>query len=163
MLDWKHRKAGLLESYGKRGSYRITEVGKQLLSENPAEIDVRHLRRYESYRNFVHEEGRTIVAPLPQSLKDTDKTPEEIMGTLAAQLDLQLADELLESICHNSPTFFEALGVDLLLKMGYGGLEGSGAVTKKTGDGGIDGVIKQDELGLDMIYVQEQNIPTALR
>ncbi|MDR2074421.1 MAG: restriction endonuclease [Oscillospiraceae bacterium] len=69
-------------------------------------------------------------------------------------MDLQLADELLEAICGNSPTFFETLVIDLLLKMGYGGLKCSGEVTKKTGDGGVDGVIKQDELGLDQIYIQ---------
>jgi restriction system protein len=148
------KKAGLLESREKRGSYGITDEGRKLLSENPSQINVKRLRGYASYRDFVHNEEQATNEPLPQSLEDTDKTPEEIMGALAAQLDLQLADELLESICHNSPTFFEALVVDLLLKMGYGGLEGSGEVTKKTGDGGIDGVIKQDELGLDLIYVQ---------
>jgi restriction system protein len=148
------KKAGLLESREKRGNYGITDEGRKLLSENPVEINIKRLRDYASYRDFVHNEEQATDNQLPQTLEDTDKTPEEIMGTLAAQLDLQLADELLEAICHNTPTFFEALVVDLLLKMGYGGLEGSGEVTKKTGDGGIDGVIKQDELGLDLIYVQ---------
>jgi restriction system protein len=69
-------------------------------------------------------------------------------------LELQLADELLEAISSNTATFFETLVVDLLLKMGYGGMEGSGQVTRRTGDGGIDGIIKQDELGLDTIYIQ---------
>ena len=76
------------------------------------------------------------------------------MGILSEQLNLQLANDILDEIGNNSPDFFESLVVDLLLKMGYGGLDGSGEVTKKTGDGGIDGIIKQDELGLDMIYVQ---------
>jgi restriction system protein len=148
------KKAGLLESREKRGSYGITDKGRKLLSENPAEINVRTLRRYASYLDFTRSETQTEDSALPQALEDTDKTPEEIMGTLANQLDSQLADDLIEAIRHNSPTFFETLVVDLLLKMGYGGLEGSGEVTKKTSDGGIDGVIKQDELGLDLIYVQ---------
>lgn len=148
------KKAGLLESYKKRGSYGITEEGIRLLKESPAEINVKRLRGYASYRDFVRTEEQATDILLPQTLEDADKTPEEIMGTLTIQLDLQLAEELQDAICHNSPTFFETLVVDLLLKMGYGGLEGSGKVTKKTGDGGIDGVIKQDELGLDLIYVQ---------
>lgn len=148
------KKAGLLESREKRGCYGITEEGRKLLSENPTEINVKRLHGYAGYRDFAHIEEQTADVPLPKTLEYTDKTPEEIMGTLAARLDLQLADELLEAICNNTPTFFETLVVDLLLKMGYGGLEGSGEVTKKSGDGGIDGVIKQDELGIDLIYVQ---------
>ena len=91
---------------------------------------------------------------MPAAFEDADKTPEEIMGKLSEQLNLQLAMDILDEICSNTPDFFESLVVDLLLKMGYGGLEGSGEVTKKTGDGGIDGIIKQDELGFDIIYIQ---------
>jgi restriction system protein len=87
-------------------------------------------------------------------MDDADRTPEEIMGVLSEQLNLQLAKDILDEITGNTSDFFESLVVDLLLKMGYGGLEGSGEVTKKTGDGGIDGIIKQDELGLDSIYIQ---------
>jgi restriction system protein len=148
------KKAGLLESREKRGSYAITDEGRKVLTQNLSEVNVKFLRKYASYRDFVHSEEQATDEPLSRAIEDTDKTPEEIMGTLSAQLDLQLADELLEAICGNSPTFFETLVVDLLLKMGYGGLEGSGEVTKKTGDGGVDGVIKQDELGLDLIYIQ---------
>ena len=101
------KKAGLLESREKRGNYGITEEGKKLLSENPVEINVRRLRGYASYRDFVHSEEQATDDPLPQTLEDADKTPEEIMGTLATQLDLQLADELLEAICHNTPTFLK--------------------------------------------------------
>jgi restriction system protein len=148
------KKAGLIEARDKRGSYGIANEGKRVLAEKPSEINMKFLRKYASYRDFIQGEETATDSPLPKSIEEVDKTPEEIMGTLSAQLDLQLADELLEAICHNSPTFFESLVVDLLLKMGYGGLEGSGEVTKKTGDGGIDGIIKQDELGLDLIYVQ---------
>jgi restriction system protein len=148
------KKAGLLEPCDKRGCYVITEEGRNLLAEQPLAINVKRLRSYASYREFVHAEEQATDIPLPKTIEDADKTPEEIMGSLATQLNLQLVDELLEAICNNTPTFFESLFVDLLLKMGYGGLDGSGEVTKKTGDGGIDGVIKQDELGLDLIYVQ---------
>jgi len=125
-----------------------------LLSENPKAVNIKLLRNYPSNINSNQADGRATDAAFHTSVSDDDKTPEEIMGALAAQLVVQLADELLDAICGNSPTFFEILVVDLLLKMGYGGLEGSADVTKRTGDGGIDGIIKQDELGLDLIYIQ---------
>jgi restriction system protein len=148
------KKAGLLVSHGKRGFFSLTEAGKKVLIENPQRVDMKVLREFPSYRKFRGRVADVTATVLPENLENAEKTPDEIMGTLATQLDLQLADELLESICNNTPTFFESLVVDLLLKMGYGGLEGSGEVTKKSGDGGIDGVIKQDELGLDVIYIQ---------
>ncbi len=148
------KKAGLLEAREKRGCYGITDEGRKLLSENPSEINVKRLRGYTSYLGFVNSEEQDENIPLTPALEAADKTPEEIMGALAAQLELQLADELLEAIFANTDTFFETLVVDLLLKMGYGGMEGSGQVTKKSGDGGIDGIITQDELGLDSIYIQ---------
>jgi restriction system protein len=147
-------KAGLIQPRGQRGCYDITEEGRKLLSENPAKIDTKLLRRYASYRDFVNLATQEIDSPPSIVLDNIDKTPEEIMGELSEQLQLQLARDILDVITENSPDFFEHLVVDLLLKMGYGGLKGSGEVTKKTGDGGIDGIIKQDELGLDSIYIQ---------
>jgi len=148
------KKAGLLESRDKKGFFGITEAGKKLISENPPEINVKLLRSYGAYRNFVNVGSRASETQMPAMLDDTDKTPEETIGVLSSQLDFQLANDILDEIGNNTPDFFESLVVDLLLKMGYGGLEGSGEVTKKAGDGGIDGIIKQDELGLDMIYIQ---------
>jgi restriction system protein len=148
------KKAGLLESREKRGNFGITETGIKLLSRNPQEVNVALLREHATYRDFVNLETKPTDTPVSTALDDTDKTPEEIMGVLSEQLNLQLAKDVLDEICNNTPNFFEDLVVDLLLKMGYGGLEGSGEVTKRAGDGGIDGIIKQDELGLDMIYVQ---------
>ncbi len=149
------RKAGLLEFYEKRGSFRITEEGKQLLAENPQEINMKVLRRYDSYREFAPGlQAPNSVDMAVETEENTGKTPEEILGVLSEQLNLQLAKDILDEIFNHESDFFENLVVDLLLKMGYGGLEGSGEVTKKTGDGGVDGIIKQDELGLDMIYVQ---------
>ncbi|MCL1995959.1 MAG: restriction endonuclease [Defluviitaleaceae bacterium] len=146
-------RAGLLERRLKSGSV-ITEEGKKLLVQNPASINVKMLRAYPSFREFEGREKQTTDSEQPVVLEDTNKTPQEIMGILSEQLNLELAKELLDEICGNTPTFFERLVIDLLLKMGYGGLEGWGELTKKTGDGGIDGIIKQDELGLDMIYIQ---------
>jgi len=148
------KKAGLIELREKRGHYGITEEGKKLLSENPQKINTRMLRSYASYRDFINVDSQGANPMTLSALDDEVKTPEEIMGELSEQLSMQLANDILEEICNNTPDFFEKLVVDLLLKMGYGGLDGSGEVTKKTGDGGIDGIIKQDELGLDMIYVQ---------
>jgi restriction system protein len=148
------KKAGLIESREKRGSYGITEEGKRLLSENPQKINTRLLRGYATYRDFINVDTQESPPSLSTAIDDETKTPEEIMGMLSVQLSTQLASDILEEICNNTADFFEKLVVDLLLKMGYGGLDGSGEVTKKTGDGGIDGIIKQDELGLDMIYIQ---------
>ncbi|MDR3134578.1 MAG: restriction endonuclease [Deltaproteobacteria bacterium] len=147
------KSAGLLEHHEKRGNYGITDEGIKLLAQNPSEINMRLLSQYDSYKSFLRSPEQEVNVTSPKTT-DADKTPEEIMGTLAETLDLQLTEELLEAIYNNTPAFFETLVVDLLLKMGYGGLEGSGEVTKMTGDGGIDGVIKQDALGLDLLYIQ---------
>ncbi|MCL1997572.1 MAG: restriction endonuclease [Turicibacter sp.] len=150
------KKAALIEMYEKRGNFRITAEGKKLLSENPQGITTKMLKKYDSYRNFVNVEHENTAADTPNNefLDDTSKTPQEIMGILAEELNLQLAKDLLDEIHNNTPSFFERLVVDLILKMGYGGLDGTGEVTKKTSDGGIDGIVKQDELGLDVIYIQ---------
>ena len=148
------KKAGLIEYREKRGCFGITGIGEKLLASAPAEITVKLLRDYESYRSFVGTGTETESPPASLSRDEAIQTPEEIMGTLAEQLDAQLADDILDVIHSNSPTFFEALVVDLLMKMGYGGLEGKGIVTRKSGDGGIDGIITQDELGLESIYIQ---------
>ncbi|MCL2015091.1 MAG: restriction endonuclease [Defluviitaleaceae bacterium] len=158
------RKANLIVTHGKRGNYKITAEGQKLLSQNPPNITTKTLKNYENFQKTAAKaaaepDNKSDNKPVSEfedsaNLEETGKTPQEIMGLLAEQLNLQLAQDLLEEICANTPTFFEKLVVDLLLKMGYGGLEGSGEVTKKTGDGGIDGIIKQDELGLEMIYIQ---------
>jgi len=148
------KKVGLLEPRGTRGSYGIIAVGQDLLATNPSEVNMKMLREYPSYRNFVSRETQATEAPSAPATESTVQTPEEIIGELSEQLNLQLAEDILDEITSNTEDYFEKLVVDLLVKMGYGGLEGKGEVTKKTGDGGIDGVIKQDELGLDSIYIQ---------
>jgi len=148
------KKAGLIEYREKRGCFGITDLGQKLLSENPDMITVKLLKGYESYRSFVNADAEQSTSADILSNAEESRTPEEIMGSLAEQLNLQLADDILDIIYSNTPTFFENLVVDLLMKMGYGGLEGKGIVTRKSGDGGIDGIITQDELGLESIYLQ---------
>jgi restriction system protein len=148
------KKAGLIESSTQRGFSEITESGKNELSENPKSITVNSLKKYPSYLNFVAQND--IINPINTSPKVSvcDQSPEEIIGIKYEELNQQLALDLLDKIQKNDSDFFEQLVVDLLLKMGYGGSEGSGKVTQRSGDGGIDGIIEQDELGLDTIYIQ---------
>jgi restriction system protein len=146
------KKAGLISSIG-RGTYQITDSGKKLLSDNPTEITVKLLKTIPQFAETLNTNTTDDIAePVSQTLDG--RAPEEIIGSLTKELEDQLALDLLDLIYNNDPDFFERLVVDLLLKMGYGGFENSGTVTQRTGDGGIDGIIKQDKLGLDAIYLQ---------
>ena len=148
-------KAGLIGLCEKRGTYKITKEGQSLLAEEPQVIDFEVLRRYESYCDFVGNSLSSGKSLEPTIIKEGgEDTPEELIVKFSNQLNIKLVDDILDEILKNTPYFFERLIVDLLLKMGYGGLEGSGEVTKKTADGGIDGIIRRDELGFDVIYVQ---------
>ncbi|MDR0696127.1 MAG: restriction endonuclease [Christensenellaceae bacterium] len=151
------KKAMLLKSC-HRGYSAIAEEGRKVLSENP-EVPLKLLKDYIRNSNSAQSEEQSSDALLQESTEEDDKTPEETIGALSLHLDSRLAGELLESIKNIKPYSFEILVVDLLLKMGYG-LEGSGKVTNESGDEGIDGIIKQDELGLDMIYIQAKKWDT---
>lgn len=152
------KNANLIEACQNRGEYKITDKGKEFLATKPSKITIKVLdalnQGNKNYKAFTKVDDTKQDAPFLNGFESDEKTPEETIGMLAEQLNLELANNLLDSICNNSPIFFENLVVDLLLKMGYGGSEGLGEVTKASGDGGIDGVIKQDVLGLDMIYIQ---------
>jgi len=145
------KKAGLLE-YPQRGTISITSRGLALLSSSPDKITTRLLKQYPEYRDFIS--ATQAEETLSTNADDTLQSPEEAIGTLAEKLNLQLADDLLDILYKNSPAFFEQMVVDLLLKMGYGGYDEAGQVTGQTGDGGIDGIIQEDTLGLDSIYLQ---------
>ena len=146
-------KAGLLAS-PKRGHYTLTPLGKKVIEENPARIDVRFLRRFPAFVEFQetkHVNGGTT----PPSISDAKESPEELIETAHAQLKRELAADLLARIKAARPVFFELLVVELLLKMGYGGsLQDAGRAIGRSGDGGIDGIINEDRLGLDSIYLQ---------
>jgi len=140
----------------RRGVYEITDRGASLIKAHPAEITVKTLRQFPEFiefqgRNSVAEHGTVSAIPPPE----TKATPEEALENSFQVLRDALVRELLETITNGTPAGFEQIVVDLLVAMGYGGsVEDAGKVVGKSGDGGIDGVIKQDKLGLDVVYVQ---------
>jgi restriction system protein len=148
------KKAGLIAST-RRGYFRITERGQSVLASQPERIDVKYLEQFPEFVAFQqlrHE--RSGEAPVPVSTA-SDATPEEALDAAYARLRLDLEAELLERVKSASPAFFERLVVELLVRMGYGGtLRDAGQAVGKSGDGGIDGIIKEDRLGLDVIYIQ---------
>ena len=144
----------------RRAFFKITERGQSVLAEKVERIDTKFLRRFEEFNVFVAN-GRTGVtpsteiAPLIEEKTISQSTPDELLRATIKEVESALAAELIPRICAASPAFFERLVVDLLLKMGYGGSRAeAGRAIGKTGDGGIDGVIDQDQLGLDRIYLQ---------
>jgi Restriction endonuclease len=151
-------KAGLLES-PKRGYIKISKVGKQFLADNPYldKLTNKDLMQFESFREFISRGNEENVVSHIDSGAPTEisETPTEIIEQKIQEVNEALADELLRKIENSSPKFFEKLVIDLLLKMGYGGSEKEMAeVVGKSGDEGIDGTIKEDKLGLDVIYIQ---------
>ena len=149
------RKAGLIDSVS-RGIYRITEEGLRVLNENPTRIDVKFLSKYPDFVEFQKGTSKIISTKNEKNQElEITQTPEEALATIYSQLSSALAHDLLEKVLAQTPYFFENLVVELLVKMGYGGsIEDAGKAIGKSGDEGIDGVIKEDKLGLDVIYVQ---------
>lgn len=146
------KKAGLLDG-SKRGYVRITEEGQKALKGCPGRIDNQFLEQYPSFLEF--KERSRSEGNSPELVADVAKTPDEILEASYQKLRATLADELLEQLKTCSPTFFERLVVDLLVAMGYGGsLADAGQAIGRTGDGGIDGIIKEDRLGLDVVCIQ---------
>lgn len=148
------KKACLLES-PRRGALRITARGKQTLGDNPNRIDVRFLERFPEFivfRDTPRSNKETAPEPVVPA---TEQTPEEALELAHQSLRLSLAQDILSRILTCSPTFFERLVVELLVKMGYGGSRrDAGERIGQSGDGGIDGIIKEDRLGLDTIFIQ---------
>jgi restriction system protein len=143
------KRAGLLESPA-RGIVRITSRGREALSETPARIDLRCLKRFPEYER--KPDGPAEEATLPPELQ---QTPEVTIDACHRALRQVLAEELLERVRQCSPLFFEQLVIELLVAMGYGGsLDDAGQRIGRAGDGGIDGIIKEDKLGLDVVCVQ---------
>jgi len=151
-------KAGLVE-LTKRAHFRITEDGRKVLAAPPERIDIKYLSRFPSFQKFRETEGEKDNSETTSSLTGDmtpTLTPDEVMRAAYRQLEVALADDLMQRIRSNTPAFFESLVVRLLVEMGYGGsvTDVSKALVGGTGDGGVDGVIDQDALGLDRIYVQ---------
>lgn len=148
------RKAGLIVSPVK-ATIEITGEGRKVILENPPIIDVNFLNRYPDHHAFVTHKApsKLPIGPLPQP--PVDSPPLERLGQAYEEYRDSLASDLLESIMSAPSEFFEQLVVDVVVAMGYGGtLQDAGRAIGKSGDGGIDGVIKEDRLGLDSIYIQ---------
>jgi restriction system protein len=146
-------KAGLLEST-RRGHYRITQRGLEVLERNPPAIRTSFLRQFPEFVEFQTSRRDTEDK---EAVEDTDEpeTPEEGIEAAYQAMRQALAVELLQTIMKSPPSFFERLVIDLLVRMGYGGTrKDAGQAIGKSGDGGIDGIIKEDRLGLDVVYVQ---------
>jgi restriction system protein len=144
------KKAGLLEST-RRGFFRITDRGLQVLNQKLAKIDVKFLEQFEEFKEF-----RAIKREKPIELdEEAETTPEEALANAYQNLKNELAIELLQQLKASSPRQFENIVIDLLVAMGYGGSRKDAAkAIGKSGDEGIDGIINEDRLGLDVIYVQ---------
>jgi restriction system protein len=133
----------------RRGVFRITERGRKLLQKHSGQIDKAVLEQYEEFRSFQSKESA-----VPRNQPEV-QTPEEVFQKAIESIKAQLAADLLERIKKNSPLFFERLVVDLMLTLGYGGSRSdAGQAIGHSGDEGIDGIIKEDRLGLDVIYLQ---------
>jgi restriction system protein len=151
------KEAGLLEA-PRRGIIHITERGMQVLQEKPDRIGVNFLNRYEEFRQFraraqYGKAGHKKVDE--QATRESTATPEEMFATAFEALEQRLASDLLEQVQKASPGFFERLVVQLLVAMGYGGtFKEAAQAVGQSGDEGIDGIINQDRLGLEVVYVQ---------
>lgn len=144
-------KAGLLET-PSRAKYRITDEGKSALRSGER-IDLKYLERYEVFRKFhankTNDETSSAVS------EEEEKTPLEILDDAFEQINSTVSDQLMTEVMKLTPTDFEHLVVQLLLKMGYGsGIDDDALVTQPSNDGGIDGIIKEDRLGFSSIYIQ---------
>lgn len=165
-------KSLLIEKTG-RARFRISQRGLDLLKMNPKRIDDKLLEQFPEYRAFKAKKKQVAAAAgTPDNeaaTADSSITPDEQLDIAYGELRQTLSDELLQRVRAGSPKFFEHLVVDLLVAMGYGGSHIDAAqVVGKSGDGGIDGVIKEDRLGLDMVYIQAKRVendigPAAIR
>jgi restriction system protein len=149
------RAAGLLVTT-KRSHFKITDLGFQVLQNNPPMINIKFLNQFPQFIEFrtVRKEKDNNEEP-EEITTNLSQTPQELLEYGYQKITNDLAQEILSLVKSCSPRFFEKLVVELLLKMGYGGsLKDAGKAVGQSGDGGIDGIIKEDKLGLDVIYIQ---------
>ncbi|MEO8418032.1 MAG: restriction endonuclease [Methylophilaceae bacterium] len=147
------KQAGLVENI-RRGYFQISQRGLDLLKTNPEKINKKTLEQYPEFLAFqnLRQDTSEIEAPVNEI---EQQTPEELLESAYKNLADGLASEIIQRVKSCSPVFFERLVVELLLKMGYGGTRaGAGRAIGQSGDGGIDGIIDEDRLGLDAIYIQ---------
>jgi len=146
--------AGLLES-PRRGVYKISKSGSSVLNAPPEKISIKFLEQFPEFREFRYERKGNRAEKGETVDEEQTGTPEEALERAAEKFREEVAQQLIKQIKTNSPNFFEKLVVDLLVKMGYGGsIKDAGKAIGQSGDEGIDGIIKEDKLGLDLIYIQ---------
>ena len=146
-------KAGLIET-PTRGKYQITEAGKTALTSGE-KIDLKYLERSDRFKEFHKATTPNSTETTDEDNTESDESPMETLDAAFQQVNAALASQLMDEVMKLSPTEFERLVVKLLLKMGYGsGIEEAGMVTQPSNDGGIDGIIKEDQLGFSHIYIQ---------
>ena len=147
-------KAELL-THPKRGYFTITERGKKVLTENPDKISNKFLEQFPEFIEFKNKKKGDDESPGIPTEEASSATPEERIGAAYSEITAEIRSEILAKVLDGSPEFFETLIVSLLIAMGYGGSSSeAGKHLGKSGDGGIDGIINEDELGLDIIYIQ---------
>lgn len=150
------KQAGLVQN-PKRGWYELSEAGRNVARDETVILNTEYLKRFDAFNDFMDRSKTTKDDDTVLSEAETDSisTPDESIQTAHQRLNEALASNLLDLVRNASPAFFERLIVDLLLAMGYGGSwEEAGRALGQTGDNGIDGVIDQDPLGIDQIYIQ---------
>jgi len=148
------KKAGLLNS-PRRGIIQISDRGKEVLASKPAKISKSFLEQFPEFVAFQEQSNGEVEEKTSVVVAEVKHTPEETIEKSYQELRSQLSDELLEQIKSCSSDFFERLVVDVIVAMGYGGsYKDAAKATQRSNDGGIDGIIKQDRLGLDTIYIQ---------
>jgi restriction system protein len=169
-VAWAHiylKRAGLLAS-ARRGVYRITPRGEEVLKSPPPRIDIDFLGQYPEFAAFRSPDElpnlkstdpallKIMTEGIPSSIDSPALTPDEQVRIGTARIKENLVVQILERVMRGTPAAFEKLVVDLIVKMGYGGsyADAAAQVVGKSGDGGIDGIIKQDRLGLENIYIQ---------
>jgi len=151
------KQAGLVENTS-RGRFALTPAGHKVLSDGPARVDMKFLEQYPDFlafkaRSRSDKAGEVDAAPMVSSAA-SGTTPTETIALAHQEMREALATDLIDRLRDSTPAFFERMVVDLLAAMGYGGSAGSGSVLGGAGDGGVDGVIDKDPLGVDQVYVQ---------
>ncbi len=145
------KKAGLIDS-PSRAMFVITQQGRDVLTENPVVIDNNYLMKFESFREFQNLTAANNVGT--DTLPTDNATPDDTFEESFKKINDSLADDLLSEVVKLSPVSFEQMVIDLLSKMGYGAFENAGRTTAISGDEGIDGIIMEDKLGFNLIYIQ---------
>ncbi|WP_417799021.1 restriction endonuclease [Terasakiella pusilla] len=149
------KQAGLVR-YTKRGYYITTGEGQKVLGQAPERIDNAFLKQFSAFLDFQSRKGQQQDESLKEPADDQpDATPDEVLRAAHRKINASLAADLLDRVRESTPHFFERLIVNLLLAMGYGGTsEDAARALGKSGDNGVDGVVDQDPLGVDQIYIQ---------